>query len=47
MTMRVCLVGEKLLLRTTDKRLKKKYSDKQSDMLSLLSAIELELNKEV
>ena len=36
---------KKLLLRTTDKRLKKKYSDKQSDMLSLLSAIELELNK--
>ncbi len=36
---------KKLLLRTTHKRLKKKYSDKQSDMLSLLSAIELELNK--
>jgi len=36
---------KKLLVRTADKRLKKKYSDKQSDMLSLLSAIELELNK--
>ena len=43
--MRVCLVGEKTFIKDNRQRLKNKYSDKQSDMLSLLSAIELELNK--